>query len=124
MYSVDLKKRVVDYRLDNHTVKETCEAFQVGSTTVKTWYKEFISTGELRSEYDSSKRTFKKINPAELRDYIKQYKDPFLKEIAAHFSCSITPVARALKKLKITRKKRPICIKNVVRKSVQNMQKK
>lgn len=124
MYNIDLKQRVVDFRLDNHTIKETCETFKVGSTTVKTWVKEFISTGELRSEYDSSKRTFKKINPAELRDYIKQHNDSFLKEIAAHFSCSITPVARALKKLKITRKKRRICIKNVVRKSAQNMQKK
>jgi transposase len=88
-YSIDLKKRVVDYRLGNHTIKETSEAFQIGTTTVKSWVKEFISTGELRSENNSSKRTFKKINPAKLKNYINQHNDLFLKEIAAQFSCSI-----------------------------------
>ena len=117
MYSIELKNRVVSYRLNNHTIKETSDIFKIGTTTVKKWVKEFISTGTLRSNYNISNRKFKKINPDELKDY----KDPFLKEIASHFSCGITAVKKALKKLKITRKKRLIYIKNVVKKNVKNL---
>ena len=46
MISIDLKKRVADYRLANHTLKETAERYKVGTTSIKRWVKEFAKEWE------------------------------------------------------------------------------
>ena len=33
-YSIDLRERVVKYRLGGHTIKETCKVFGVGNYAV------------------------------------------------------------------------------------------
>ena len=107
MYSVDLKKRVIKYRIKGkHTIKQTSQTYEISPMTVRRWTKEYKETGCIRSEYDSSTRKYKKINPEELKKYIKENNDKFLKEIAQKFSCSISGIKKAMDKLKITRKKR------------------
>ena len=107
MYSVDLKKRVIKYRIERkHTIKQTSQTYEISPMTVRRWTKEYKETGCIRSEYDSSTRKYKKINPEELKKYIKENNDKFLKEIAQKFSCSISGIKKAMDKLKITRKKR------------------
>ena len=87
MYSLDYKKRVVEYRLENHTTKETAEIFKIGTTTVNKWVKELKVTGELKARYDSSNRTFKKIDPEKFKEYLRKNSDAFQKEMALHFNC-------------------------------------
>jgi len=41
-----------------------------------------------------------------LEKYVDEHPDAFLSEIATHFGCSDMAVSKALRKLKITRKKR------------------
>jgi len=121
MNSIDLKKRVVEYRLNNHTLKETSETFQIGTTIIKKWIKEFQKTGTFKEKYDSSNRTFKKIDPTKLSKYIEKYNDAFLYEIADSFSCSKNSIQKALRKLKLTQKKRPICTKREIKKNELNI---
>ena len=116
MYSNDFKKCVVEYRLDNHTLKETSKTFHIGTTIINKWVKEFQKTGNFREKYDSSNRKFKKINPTKLREHIQKHNDAFLDEIAVSFSCCKSSVQKALHKLKLTQKKRPICIKKETKK--------
>ena len=106
MYSIDLKERVIKYRIEGkHTIKQTSETYKISEITVRRWTKIYKEAGCIRSEYDSSKRKYKKIDPKKLKKYISENKDKFLKEIAKEFSCSISGVKKAMNKLKITRKK-------------------
>ena len=106
MYSKEFKKRVIKYRIEkHHTIEETSKTYEIGTTTVKRWVKEYQINGSIRSEYDSSTRKYKKINPEELKKYIKENNDKYLREIAEIFSCSIAGIQYVMKKLKITRKK-------------------
>ena len=66
--------------------------------------KQYDKTGEIKDS--PSKRTFKKIDPSELERYKEEYPDAYFSEIAKVFSCSDVAVCKALRKLKITRKKR------------------
>ena len=107
MYSKEFKERVIKYRIEkHHTIEGTSKTYEIGTTTVKRWVKEYQINGSIRSEYDSSTRKYKKINPEELKKYIKENNDKYLKEIAEIFSCSIAGIKYVMKKLKITRKKR------------------
>ena len=124
MYSLDMKRRVVEYRLEKHTTKETAKIFKVGTNTVNKWVKELKVTGELKAEYDTSNRTFKKIDPEKFKEYIKKNNDALQREMAAHFSCCRRSITKLMEKLGITRKKRPNFTKNVVKKSAQNLSKK
>jgi len=48
----------------------------------------------------------KKINPDKLKDYVAQHPDAYQKEMAREFGCSQSAIQKALKRLKITRKKK------------------
>ncbi len=50
-------------------------------------------------------RSYKKINPEELKTYVKEHPDACQKEIAKKFKCTSEAVRKALKRLKITQKK-------------------
>ena len=67
---------------------------------------------------------FKKIDPDKLKKYIEEHPDAYLREIAEEFGCSVNAVSKALKRLKITRKKRLYAIKNKKQKKLKNMKKK
>ena len=51
-------------------------------------------------------RSFKKIDPDKLKEYVEQHPDAYQKEIAREFGCAQSAVQKALKRLKIKRKKR------------------
>jgi transposase len=120
MYSLDFKKRTVEYCLENHTIKETTKIFKISRTTLNRWIKELKVTGELKAEYDSSNRTFKKIDPEKFKEYIKENSDALQKEMATHFSCCRKSITKLMGKLGITRKKRQNFIKNAAKGNVTN----
>jgi DNA-binding MarR family transcriptional regulator len=62
-----------------------------------------VATGSLEAK--KRKHPAKKLPRQELTDYIAAHPDAYLSEIAEHFGCSGTAVSKALKILKITRKK-------------------
>lgn len=103
-YSIDLRERVVKYRLEGHTIKETCEVFGVGNYAVSKWVKQYKETGDLSNK--PLNRGFKKIDPEKLKAYISEHPDAYQKEMAEVFGCSAEAIRKALKRLGITRKKR------------------
>ncbi|MDE6020105.1 MAG: transposase [Ruminococcus sp.] len=103
-YSIDLRERVVKYRLGGHTIKETCEVFGVGNYAVSKWVKQYKETGDLSNK--PLNRGFKKIDPEKLKAYISAHPDAYQREIAEVFGCSAEAIRKALKRLGITRKKR------------------
>ena len=103
-YSKDLREKAVNYYMSGHTLKETKEVFGTGINTISQWVKKYKETGDLSNK--PLNRGFKKIDPEKLVLFIEKNPDAFLKEIAEEFGCSIEAVRKAMKKLKITRKKR------------------
>lgn len=103
-YDVKYRKRVVEYKLDGNTLKKTSETFKVSPSTIKEWLKQYRESGHL--EKKELKRRHKKIDPEKLKEYVANTPDAYLQEIADEFGCDESSVRKALKKLKITRKKR------------------
>jgi transposase len=64
-----------------------------------------MKAGTLKPNYPKTRKP-RKLPPDELIQYLEEHPDAFLEEIGTHFDCSAEAVRKALKKLKITRKKR------------------
>ena len=109
-YDIKFKQRVIEYREEGHTFKETCDTFKISETTLMKWIKK-EKEGKL-GEVKIRVRKPKKIYPNKLVEYIRKNPDAYLAEIADEFNCSTTEVLKALKKLNITRKKRLLHTKN------------
>lgn len=121
-YSIDLRQRVVEYLQKTQDKKKASELFQVGIATVYRWAARFAQKGHV--EPLRRERAYKKIDDEQLIAYVKEHPDHFLSEIAAHFGLTLQAIFYALKRLKITRKKRPRCTKKEAKRLEQNLYKK
>ena len=102
-YSLDYRKRTLEYYGEGHTQAEVLEVFKVHPATLRNW-RIRESEGTLKASYPKTRKP-RKIPPDELRKYVDEHPDHYLKEIGAHFGSSGEAVRKALKKLKITVKK-------------------
>jgi len=106
-YDIKYRQRAIEYWNAGHSKAETAAVFKVGTTTLQTWKSKLKETGNL--EVKKRRETWRKIEPEKLKEYLKQYPDAYLKEIAKEFGCSDVAVLKALRRLKISRKKnRPL----------------
>ena len=103
MYSKEIKEKAMAYRL-KHTQRETCEVFGISANALKTWRRQQKKTGTIESK--PKVRRWRKIDPGELLLDIHRNSDSFNHERAEKFGCTGEAVRKAMKKLKITRKKR------------------
>ncbi len=108
-YSEDYRKRTIEYR-ESHTLEETKEVFKVAVSTIRTWEKQVREEGNLKPKIP--KRSFKKIDPEKLRNYVEKHPDAYQNEIAKEFHCTPEAIRKAFQRLKITRKKKRFAIKN------------
>jgi transposase len=102
MYSKDFRLRAVAYKDEGHTFNELSEAFGIPSETYYLW-KERLESGYYEKKIIRERK--RKIDKNELRKAIEEKPDLYLRELAQRFGCSDVAVFKALKKLKITRKK-------------------
>jgi transposase len=102
-YDVKFRRRAIEYWNEGHSKRATAEVFKVSASTLQKWKSRLNETGRL----DSKKRreTWRKIEPTRLMEFLGQYPDAYLKEIAKEFDCSDVAVLKALRRLKISRKK-------------------
>jgi len=78
--------------------------FGLGKNTITEWKKLRAETKNLGNR--KLKRSWRKIDPEKLRKDIESYPDAFNAERAKRFGCSEDGMRRALKRHKLTRKKR------------------
>jgi len=102
-YDEKLRRRAIDYWNDGHSKAQTAEAFQVSHFTLYKWKNQLKETGALAPK--KRRETWRKIEPTRLAAFMEQHPDAYLKEIAEEFGCSDVAVLKALRRLKITRKK-------------------
>ena len=121
-YDEKFRKRTLEYRREGHTLAQTSKVFNVAVNTIRNWEKQLKTEGHLRKH--TFVRSFKKIDPEKLRTYVKANPDAYLREIAEFFQCCQAAVRKALKRLKITRKKRAHAITNKINKKSKSILKK
>ena len=102
-YEKKFRQRVLEYLGTGHTQQATAKTFGVGTATVKEWKKR-VENGE-GLDIRIRQRQAKKIDPERLRVYVLKNPDAYLSEIASEFGCVSSAIHKALKKLKMTRKK-------------------
>ena len=66
LYSIDLRKKVVKYKLARNTIKETSKIFGVGSTTISNWIRKYRRSGNLANK--KLERKAKKLPEEELKN--------------------------------------------------------
>lgn len=103
-YSEDYRRRAVEYYHEGHTQEEIQSVFKIHPKTLRDWEAR-KEAGSLRPNYPKSRKP-RKLPPDDLRQYVDEHPDGFLREIGEHFACSDEAVRKALKKLGYTRKKR------------------
>ena len=109
-YPTKYRERTIEYRQEGHTLEETKEVFHVSISTIRKWEKQLREEGDL--EKKPVQRSFRTIDPEKLRTYVTEHPDAYQKEMAKEFHCSESGIREVLKKLNITRKKRPPAIRN------------
>jgi transposase len=113
-YSLDLRKKVIDYR-KTHTLQQTHEVFKISISTILDWETLLEKTGSLKKRVLN--RSHKKIDPIALSEYILEFPDAYLHEIAKHFGCTATAVHYALENQSITLKKLKFVIVRQIKKN-------
>jgi transposase len=116
-YSMDYRKRAVEYKDKGHTFKELREAFNIPPETYYNWKK------KLKSNYYETKQPVErpgKINKQALINAVEKKPDAYLRELAEPFNCTPGAVFRMLKKLNVTYKKKHLLIQKNQKKVDKN----
>lgn len=100
-----LRKRVVSYVEEgNGTAVEASKLYKVSFKSVYNWIKQKREKGSLKPNKPSPTRR-RKINKEDLKKYVQEHPDHYLREIARVFEVSNGAIFKALKGMKITFKK-------------------
>ena len=113
-YSKDFRKRTIEYRQAGHTLEETHQVFKVSISAIRKWEQLLEETGDL--EKKELHRSFRKIDPEKLKSYVAEHPDAYQSEMAEVFGCSESGIRDALRRYKITRKKRRLVTRNRISK--------
>ena len=114
---MDYIKRAVEYKNEGHTFKELHDVFKISSATYYDWKKK-IENGHYKVKKKVERKRL--IDKEQLQLAIKEKPDSYLHELAELFDCTPQAIFYALKKLKITLKKRPLPIPKNPKKNGKN----
>jgi transposase len=121
-YSIDYRKAAIKFKESGHTFKELKEVFRITPQTYYNWLKLEKETGSLEKRKVESRE--RKIDLLKLNQALKEKPDAYLYELAKPFNCTIQAIFYALKKSKITYKKRLLHTLKSVKNPEQNISKK
>lgn len=121
-YSFDLRKKVMSYLGVGHTKKEASKVFGISLKTIYNWLSLQEETGSVKAKAMKSYEP-SKIKGQDLEHYISAHPDAYLEEIAVVFKVSVSGIWRALKRLKISRKKSHYFIKKETKSNEKSLSK-
>ena len=102
-YDIKYRQRAISYLSEGNSFRKTAAVFGISTTTLQMWKSQLNETGTLAAK--KRKETWRKIDPEKLRRYVEEHPDAYQHEIAAFFGVRLYAIQKALKRLKITRKK-------------------
>ena len=101
-YSVDLRRRVIEFVKQGGRKTDAAHIFNVGRRTIYDWLERSDLNPTVRGVYDS------KLNKKELAAHVKAHPDALLRERAEHFGMHTSTIGSALKKMAIRKKNQPL----------------
>ena len=116
-YSLDMRERVIKFVEEGGSKVKAAAIFGICRDTIYGWLRKKAEQGTLQDS--PPKRGWKKLNPVVLLAYVLEHPDFTLAEYAKYFGASIPSVCLALRRLKITRKKRLLFIEKGMKRNVQ-----
>ena len=119
-YDKKFRKQAIAYKDSGHTFKELNEAFGIDSGRYYRWKKLLEKTGSLEDKKVCERK--RKIDKDELKKALEEKPDMYLYELAKLFDCTAQAIFCALRKMKITYKKRHLLIPKSPQKNVRSLQ--
>ena len=98
-YSIDLRKRVLNFVNEGGSKAESSRRFGVSLWCVNDWCKRKDLAPKVHSQRS------RKIDKEDLRRHVEQYPDALLRERAQHFGVRINAVWSMMRKMNLTHKK-------------------
>lgn len=119
-YSLDLRKRAIVLLEGGQNVQEVGAVLGVHSRTISGWKRRHLE-GRLSAHYPTSRGAYH-INDAALLAHLAAHPDAYLEELAAVAGGTAQGILHAMRRLNITRKKRPRTTVNAMKKREKPMQ--
>lgn len=98
-YSLDLRKKVLSFVSDGGSKSEAVRLFKISRDTLYRW----LNADDLRPKKPGLRH--RKIDKAALKKHTEEHPDMFLHERAEVFGVHTSSISRALKTLKIVKKR-------------------
>lgn len=105
-YSVDLRERAIAFVDEGGSKVDACRIFKIGHNTIYLWVRQRKKFGTIAPKVRGKYKT-RLLDDAKLSAHVKNHPDATLTEIAKVFSVSHVAIWKALRRLKITHKKKP-----------------
>ena len=103
-YSLDMRQRALELLKEGKSKTEIAKMLGTSRTSILRWSKR-ASRGKLAAIYPKERGGFR-VNDEKLKAYVAKNPDAYQAEIAEAIGAKENTVCRALKRLKISRKKR------------------
>jgi putative transposase len=113
-YSLDLRKRVVEWVEEGGSVSKASRIYKVGRATIYRWL------GRKDLKPTKIERRNRKLNWEKLRKDVEENPDTQLADRAQKLGVRPSAICYALKKMKITRKKKNYVIEREIEKKESN----
>lgn len=121
-YSKDMRERALELIESGKRREEVSKLLRISESSLKRWQNR-QRQGCLAAEYPAARGSYK-IDEERLQAHVAEKPDAYLYEIAEDIVSKPSTVRDALKRLKITRKKRPRNIGNETKRSAPPILKK
>lgn len=113
-YSIDLRNKVILFIASGSSKREASRVFNIGEDTIYRWLRR-AKNGNLAPK---KREDFpRKMDPEQLLNYVCQHPDHTLVEIGGSLGVAYQTASKWLRRLGITRKKRPHFTKNETKRS-------
>ena len=120
VYSIDLRKKALQYLANGGKQSEASKIFGVTTRTLSNWIHR-DKQKDLAPRMNGSKPS--KIDDDKIKKYVEENPDHYLREIAEAFGTTLQAVFYACKRLKITLKKKSRVTKKEMKKNEKNSKK-
>lgn len=117
--SNELRERVIKSDEEGMEKRTLVEVFKIGIGTLNRWIRKYLETGSLEAKKRSRYRK-RKVEDEDLKEYVEEHPSATLEQMGQHFKVRAVSIWHRLKKLGITRKKKPFCMKKETNKKEKN----
>lgn len=108
-HSEEIREQVLNHFSNGSSIKDIIEIYNISRSSFQRWRKSKLETGSVSIKPRVVEPY--KLNNTDLISYITKNPDAYIQEIAEEFQVTNGCISIALKRLKISRKKKPFVLR-------------